>query len=62
MIICWRCGRLIPYTGELSDATLSMLGMTKADAVKEEHPNGLCNKCIEEKEMALVKEVAVFAD
>jgi len=47
MIICRECGRIIEYRGELSDAALSMLGMTRAEAAYQES-RGLCEECQED--------------
>ena len=63
MIICCDCGKIITYSGELSDAALSMLGMTRADAALDEHPDRLCNECVYAREDAIVDElVSIVSD
>lgn len=57
-MICNSCGRVVEYSGELSEAALSMLGMTRFDAIKEENPDGKCDGCRNQDAELFIEELA----
>ena len=56
------CGKRVMYTGELSRHAMELLSISLEDAIEETHPDGLCDDCADEMDMAVVESVmAKFA-